>query len=60
VLEATTQFANLHSAEIARLLEAIPPKERVVLWFNIDTGTQGDILKDLSDKYLVSINGHFF
>jgi magnesium transporter len=29
--EATTQFANLHSAEIARLLEAIPPKERVVL-----------------------------
>jgi magnesium transporter len=47
--EATTQFANLHSAEIARLLEAIPPKERVVLWFNIDTGTQGDILKDLSE-----------
>jgi magnesium transporter len=35
----------LHSAEIARLLEAIPPKERVVLWSNIDTGTQGDILK---------------
>ncbi|CAC9639189.1 magnesium transporter [bacterium endosymbiont of Bathymodiolus sp. 5 South] len=47
--EATTQFANLHSAEIARLLEAIPPKERVVLWSNIDTGTQGDILKDLSE-----------
>jgi magnesium transporter len=40
----------LHSAEIARLLEAIPPKERVILWSNIDTGTQGDILKDLSEN----------
>nr|WP_241502617.1 magnesium transporter [Bathymodiolus azoricus thioautotrophic gill symbiont] len=48
--EATTQLANLHSAEIARLLEAIPPKERVILWSNIDTGTQGDILKDLSEN----------
>lgn len=48
--EATTQLANLHSAEIARLLEAIPPKDRTQLWLNIDTGTQGDILKDLSEE----------
>ncbi|SHA18143.1 Mg/Co/Ni transporter MgtE / CBS domain [Bathymodiolus thermophilus thioautotrophic gill symbiont] len=48
--EATTQLANLHSAEIARLLEAIPPKDRAQLWLNIDTGTQGDILKDLSEE----------
>lgn len=47
--EATTQLANLHSAEIARLLEAIPVKERNVLWSNIDAGTQGDILKDLNE-----------
>lgn len=47
--EATTQLANLHSAEIARLLEAVPPKDRTQLWFNIDTGTQSDILKDLSE-----------
>lgn len=47
--EATTQLANLHSAEIARLLEAVPLKERTVLWSNIDTGTQGDILKDLNE-----------
>ncbi|BAS67817.1 magnesium transporter [Bathymodiolus septemdierum thioautotrophic gill symbiont] len=47
--EATTQLASLHSAEIARLLEAIPPKDRTQLWLNIDTGTQGDILKDLSE-----------
>jgi magnesium transporter len=48
--EATTQLANLHSAEIARLLEAIPPRDRTQLWLNIDTGTQGDILKDLSEE----------
>lgn len=47
--EATTQLANLYSAEIARLLEAVPLKERTVLWSNIDTGTQGDILKDLNE-----------
>ncbi|HIM58370.1 MAG TPA: magnesium transporter [Gammaproteobacteria bacterium] len=47
--EATAQLAGLHSAEIARLLEAIPPKGRMQLWFNIDVDTQGDILKDLSE-----------
>ncbi|WXT99963.1 MAG: Magnesium transporter MgtE [Catillopecten margaritatus gill symbiont] len=47
--EATTQFANLHSAEIARLLEAVPPKDRTQLWLDIDTDTQGDILKDLNE-----------
>ena len=48
--EATAQLAGLHSAEIARLLEAIPPKGRTQLWFNIDVDTQGDILKDLSEN----------
>ncbi len=48
--EATTQLANLHSAEIARLLEGVPPKDRTQLWLNIDTDTQGDILKDLSEE----------
>ncbi len=47
--EATAQLANLHSAEIARLLEGVPPKDRIQLWSNIDAGTQGDILKDLSE-----------
>ena len=47
--EATAQLANLHSAEIARLLEGVPPKDRTQLWVNIDPGTQGDILKDLSE-----------
>ena len=47
--EATSQLAELHSAEIARLLEAISPKDRSKLWFNIDAETQGDILKDLNE-----------
>ena len=47
--EATAQLANLHSAEIARLLEAIPPKDRSQLWSNIDAETQGDILTELND-----------
>ena len=47
--EAIAQIANLHSAEIARLLEAVPRKDRAQLWVNIDPGTQGNILKDLSE-----------
>jgi magnesium transporter len=55
--EATTQLANLHAAEIARLLEAIPPKDRIQLWLNIDTGTQGDILKDLNEEVRTQLLG---
>lgn len=47
--EAASQLASLHSAEIARLLEGVPPKDRTRLWSNIDPSTQGDILKDLSE-----------
>ncbi|MDG2353413.1 MAG: magnesium transporter [Gammaproteobacteria bacterium] len=47
--EATAQLANLHSAEIARLLESVSPKDRTQLWLTIDPSTQGDILKDLSE-----------
>lgn len=50
--EATSQLSELHSAEIARLLESVPPKDRVQLWLNIDSATQGDILKDLSEDVL--------
>ena len=48
--DATAQLAELHAAEIARLLEAIPPKDRTQLWLNIDSGTQGDILKNLNTE----------
>ncbi|MEO1939917.1 magnesium transporter [Candidatus Thioglobus sp.] len=47
--EATSQLSGLHPAEIARLLEAVPPKERSKLWQGIDSSTQGYILKELSE-----------
>ncbi len=50
--EATSQLADLHSAEIARLLESVPAKDRTKLWHNIDSATQGDILKDLNKDVL--------
>lgn len=50
--EATSQLSDLHSAEIARLLESVPPKDRIRLWLNIDSATQGDILKDLNEDVL--------
>ena len=53
--EATSQLSNLHSAEIARLLESVPPKDRVKLWSNIDSATQGNILKDLSEDVLTQL-----
>jgi magnesium transporter len=48
--EATAQLSGLHGAEIARLLESLPPKGRLLLWPNIDSATQGDILKELSEE----------
>ena len=50
--EATSQLADLHSAEIACLLESVPPKDRIKLWLDIDSATQGDILKDLNEDVL--------
>lgn len=55
--EATSQLSDLHSAEIAHLLESVPPKDRVKLWLNIDSATQGDILKDLSEDVLSQLLG---
>ncbi len=47
--EAESQLSGLHPGEIARLLEAIPPKFRTKLWFKIDPNTQGETLKDLNE-----------
>ena len=34
--QAKTQIKEVHPAEIARLLEAIQPKDRSILWPDID------------------------
>ncbi len=44
------EFSQLHAGEIASLLAAIEPKDRAILWREIDCATQGDILKELNAK----------
>ncbi len=41
---------DLHPSEIALLLEAVPPKERLVVWELIDSEQEGDVLVYLNDE----------
>ena len=47
--EAKTQIKEVHPAEIARLLEAIQPKDRSILWPDIEILIQGEILKEVNE-----------
>ena len=47
--EAKTHIKEVHPAEIARLLEAIQPKDRSILWPDIDILIQGEILKEVNE-----------
>ncbi len=46
--EAISYLVKLHPVKIARLLESIPPKDRIQIWLNIDIGIKGDIIKNLN------------
>jgi magnesium transporter len=48
--EACSKFAEMHPAEIAGVLSAIPNKDRLSLWQGIDNPSKGDILVNLSDE----------
>ena len=48
--EAKAQIKEVHPAEIARLLEAIQPKDRSILWPDIDILIQGEILKEVNEE----------
>ena len=41
---------SLHPAEIARLLESLPLRERAVLWEMVSAEDEGDVLVELSDE----------
>jgi len=47
--EAKHQIKELHPGEIARLLEAIQPKDRTVIWPGIETSIQGEVLKEVNE-----------
>ena len=47
--EAKHQIKELHPGEIARLLEAIQPKERTVIWPGIEILMQGEVLKEVNE-----------
>ncbi|HEX9706238.1 MAG TPA: magnesium transporter [Steroidobacteraceae bacterium] len=46
---ADRMVAALHPAEIALLLESLPPRRRLLAWELVEPGTQGDVLVELSE-----------
>ncbi len=42
--------SNLHPAELARLLESLPLRERGVIWEMIGSDMEGDVLVELADE----------
>jgi magnesium transporter len=47
----------LHPAEVARLLESLPPAEREVVWELVDPEDDGDVLVELSEEVRNSLIG---
>jgi Mg/Co/Ni transporter MgtE (contains CBS domain) len=47
--EAKHLIKELHPGEIARLLEAIQPKDRAVIWPGIEISMQGEVLKEVNE-----------
>ena len=41
---------SLHPAEVARLLESLPLKDRAVLWELVDPEIEGDVLVELAEE----------
>ncbi|MDH3338831.1 MAG: magnesium transporter, partial [Gammaproteobacteria bacterium] len=47
---ARLMIHSLHPAEIARLLESVPLRERTVLWEMVSPDDEGDILVEVADE----------
>jgi magnesium transporter len=45
-----TLFADLHPADIARVLEGLPPESREAVWKGIDVGKMGEVLLELPES----------
>jgi len=48
---------SLHPAEIADLLESLPPAEREVVWELVDTSSDGDVLVELNEEVRAKLVG---
>ena len=48
---------ELHPAEIALLLESLPPTQRHVVWELVDEEYDGDVLTHLNDEVRAKIAG---
>ena len=47
---ANRMVEALHPAEVAHLLESLPPAQRAVAWQLVDADSQGDVLVELSEE----------
>ncbi len=47
---ARAMVHSLHPAEVAHLLEAMPPRERAILWEMVPSEDEGDVLVEVSDE----------
>ncbi len=47
---ADRMLAALHPAEVALLLESLPPRPRLLAWELVEPGTQGEVLVELSEE----------
>ncbi|PHS73753.1 MAG: magnesium transporter [Cycloclasticus sp.] len=52
------QINSLHSAEIANLLESLPPNNRRIVWKLIDSELTGDILVEVNDEVRMGLIEH--
>ncbi len=49
VIKATRMLNALHPAEIAHLLQSMPPRQREIVWGMVDDSTEGEVLVYLND-----------
>ena len=55
IVNVRTMLNGLHPAEIAHLLESMPPQQRRLLWELVDPELDGDILTHVNDELRASL-----
>jgi magnesium transporter len=49
VIKATRMLNALHPAEMAHVLQSLPPQQRKLVWSMVDDGVEGEVLLYLND-----------